>query len=167
MFRLLITATRHDIDPEFVWMPLWQMVHKHEALVIVHGDCPTGGDALAQQWVDLPGQQWNTGVKGRRNGHEVERLVIAERHPANWEYYGKWAGPVRNQEMVTAGADACFAWPADDSRGTYDCMARAYRAGIPIWRWSLTRLGHGHRVTDAEGEALVQRFLKHDKAVAQ
>lgn len=166
MFRLLVTGTRHDVDPEYVWMPLWQMVHKHEALVIVHGDCPTGVDTAAQQWVDLPGQQWNTGVKGRGGAKEVERLVIAERHPAEWERYQKWAGPLRNQKMVSAGADACFAWPADDSRGTYDCMARAYRADIPVWSWNIHHLGLCHRLTNVEGDNLVAKFLK-DKAVAR
>ena len=161
MFRLLVTGSRELPDAEFVWLPLWHMIHKHEAMIVVHGDCPYGGaDLFAQQWVDLPGQQWNRRQRGLKNGTAVERLALAERHPADWKGLGKAAGPRRNQQMVTAGADACFAFPTATSRGTLDCMARAWNAGIPVWRFSDTELGRMHRITDEEGEELVKRMLR-------
>jgi hypothetical protein len=63
------------------------------------------------------------------------RGVAHEPHAVHWHEKGKRAGPVRNQEMVDAGADFCIAvhrslaW----SRGTKDCAKRALDAGIPVW----------------------------------
>jgi hypothetical protein len=41
-------------------------------------------------------------------------------------------GNYRNQHMVDLGARICLAFPLPSSRGTYDCMARAEAAGIPV-----------------------------------
>jgi ABC-type sugar transport system substrate-binding protein len=55
--------------------------------------------------------------------------------PADWEKHGKRAGPLRNQEMVDAGAEfviavhRSLAW----SRGTGDLVRRALAAGIPVY----------------------------------
>jgi ABC-type sugar transport system substrate-binding protein len=55
--------------------------------------------------------------------------------PADWEKHGKKAGPIRNAEMVAAGADFVIAvhrnlaW----SRGTRDLVTRALAAGIPVY----------------------------------
>lgn len=43
------------------------------------------------------------------------------------------AGGVRNQEMVNLGGYlVCLAFPLAGSRGTWDCVARARVAGIPV-----------------------------------
>lgn len=55
-----------------------------------------------------------------------------EPHPAEWEKYGRKAGPIRNQLMVDLGADVCLAFPLGRSPGTRDCMRRARAAGIPV-----------------------------------
>lgn len=66
--------------------------------------------------------------------------------PANW--YNGWRqmswrtgmnpGSQRNQKMVDMGHDVCIGWPHPDpkvrSRGTYDCLTRAYDAGIPTFQ---------------------------------
>jgi hypothetical protein len=63
------------------------------------------------------------------------RGVAHEPHVAHWHEKGKRAGPVRNAEMVAAGADfviavhRSLAW----SRGTKDCAKRALDAGIPVY----------------------------------
>ena len=82
---------------------------------LVHGGCPTGADREAASF-------W------RITGRPVEP------HPANWQRYGKAAGPRRNQEMVDAGADQCIAFfkRGAANRGTADCVARARAAGIPV-----------------------------------
>jgi hypothetical protein len=53
-----------------------------------------------------------------------------EEHPAKWNTFGAAAGPIRNQIMVDLGADLCLGFPLPGSRGTYDCMERARKAGI-------------------------------------
>lgn len=53
-----------------------------------------------------------------------------EEHPADWKQHGRAAGPIRNQHMVSLGADILIAFPG--GKGTADCVRRAERAGIPV-----------------------------------
>jgi hypothetical protein len=80
------------------------------APILVHGGCK-GADLIAAEY-------W------------LGRLV--EEYPADWDTFGKAAGPIRNQQMVDLGADICLAFPMPDSRGTWDCVRRAREAGIPV-----------------------------------
>jgi YspA, cpYpsA-related SLOG family len=57
-------------------------------------------------------------------------------YPADWERYGKAAGPIRNGELAAAGADLLL-YAHDDlehSRGTADMVRRARAVGIPVER---------------------------------
>ncbi len=60
-------------------------------------------------------------------------LMVRE-FPANWKRYGKAAGMIRNQEMLdyllTAEQCLVLAFPLPLSRGTWDMIQRAKRAGI-------------------------------------
>ena len=114
LLRILVTGSRDWSDVNAVatalgyastgWSP--------SSVTVVHGACPTGADAIADEW-------------GTGFGFTVER------HPADWSQ-GKKAGPLRNQAMVDLGADICLAFPLGESRGTRDCMKRASAAGIPV-----------------------------------
>lgn len=84
--------------------------------VIVHGACPTGADAIADRL-------------SRDHGFTVEP------HPADWARHGKAAGPIRNQEMVEAGADICLSFILNGSPGATGCTDMAERAGIPVRRF--------------------------------
>lgn len=85
------------------------------------GDCPSGLDAYA--WASLTARP---------------HLVI--RHNADWDRYGKAAGPERNQRMVNGAVQSLGTWPEStglclgfptwESVGTWDCMRRAESAGI-------------------------------------
>lgn len=87
-------------------------------LVVVHGDCPTGADWYARNWAE-------------RRAH-VSLPVIHEPHPADWKTHGKAAGPIRNEEMASLGADVCLAFPLGESRGTRDMINRARNRGIEV-----------------------------------
>lgn len=52
--------------------------------------------------------------------------------PADWDKYGKSAGPVRNAEMASA-ADALLAVWDGESRGTRDMIRKAYKKDLRIW----------------------------------
>lgn len=110
--RILVTGSRYWGDRDLLWMTLNRIVPPFST--IVHGDCPSGADRLAADWV------------------EAQPDVKVEAHPANWSLEGKGAGPMRNQRMVDLGADLCIAFPQGESRGTRDCMRRARAAGIPV-----------------------------------
>jgi len=77
---------------------------------IVHGACTTGLDKMAAWWCKA-------------------NAVKQEPHPADWSD-GKRAGPIRNQQMADAGAEACLAWPG--GKGTLDMKRRALAAGIRV-----------------------------------
>jgi hypothetical protein len=57
------------------------------------------------------------------------------RYRANRTPYNANAGPIRNQEMVDAGAEMCIAFhrAIGASRGTKDCVRRALAARIPTY----------------------------------
>jgi hypothetical protein len=111
--RILVTGSRNWTAGAVIVAAFCPFHRDNPDAVLVSGACPTGADAIAEDvW-----RQW---------GGDVER------HPADWDRYGKSAGPRRNQEMVDLGADVCLAFPLPDSRGTKHCMAAAEKAGIPV-----------------------------------
>lgn len=123
MIRILITGSRDWKDRELIE----RMLHKEylwwclerptdREVVLVTGACPTGADKMAEEiW-------------------ESQGLPV-ERHPADWEQFGKRAGFLRNAEMVELGADVCLAFILHDSRGTRDCVNKAEVAGIETRRF--------------------------------
>lgn len=117
--RVLVTGSRDWTDRKAVWLAIFSEYVDAEydsgLFTVVHGDCPTGADLHARQFYE-----WQS------------RYVIEERHPADWDRYGKSAGPRRNQHMVDLGADVCLAFPLGESRGTRHCMEAARRAGIRV-----------------------------------
>lgn len=85
------------------------------------GDCPTGPDRAARTW-----WAW---MHAQGNRVAPDSLKIFE---ADWGKYPRAAGPIRNKEMVDAGADVCLAFRLNVSRGTSDCMFKACEANIPV-----------------------------------
>ncbi len=61
--------------------------------------------------------------------------VYCEPHAANWHVYKDAAGPIRNREMVRAGATMCIGVHNDiaNSRGTRDCLKQAFGKSIPCY----------------------------------
>lgn len=127
MVRILVTGSRDWSDT----LAVVDAIQHHATLntVVVHGDCPTGADAIAD---DLA-----TRIYG----------LTPERHPADWAKHGKRAGFVRNAEMVALGADVCLAFlspcakpgchrgePGHPSHGGAMTADLAEKAGIPTRR---------------------------------
>ncbi len=110
-YRVLVTGSRHWSDRDAIERGL-RSVGDEPSAVLVHGAAP-GADTIAAEVATAMG--WDV-----------------EAHPADWDAHGKAAGPRRNQEMVDAGADTCLAFPLPESRGTWDCLRRAERAGIRV-----------------------------------
>ena len=56
--------------------------------------------------------------------------------PADWNKFGKAAGPIRNQKMLDEGKPdlvVAFHENLENSKGTKDMVRRAIRQGIPVW----------------------------------
>lgn len=87
--------------------------------VLIEGGAK-GADTLARRCVEALGMQ-----------------VRVLEYPADWETYGKAAGPIRNQIMLDQGRpDIVLAFPTkplDESKGTADMVRRAKTAGIPTY----------------------------------
>ena len=61
----------------------------------------------------------------------TEMKVPVEEYPARWNDYGRAAGIIRNQMMLTHGKpDLVLAFPG--GRGTADMVQRAQKAGVPV-----------------------------------
>jgi hypothetical protein len=112
MRRILVTGSRYFDDAVAVEQALVRAAFGRHDVVIIHGDAP-GADRLAKEAARIYG--W-----------------AVESHPADWGRHGKAAGPLRNAEMAAAGADICVAFPLQHSRGTYDMIDKARKAGIPV-----------------------------------
>lgn len=54
-------------------------------------------------------------------------------YPADWDKYGKAAGPIRNRVMLDTGPNLVIAFhnSIETSKGTKDCVEEAQRRGIP------------------------------------
>lgn len=78
------------------------------------GDCPTGADFIAKSFLD-------------------EKDWPYKEFKAEWDRYGKAAGPRRNIEMIDYGAEELIAFPDSDSRGTKQCAEYASSLNIPVY----------------------------------
>lgn len=115
MTRILVTGSRHGWPYGELRDVLDDILREwgvNPPPVLVHGAAPGVDSQAAAIW-----KSWGLPV---------------EAHPADWETLGKKAGPIRNEEMVKSGADACVAFLDTNSKGTADCIRRAKRDGIPV-----------------------------------
>lgn len=116
-YRILVTGSRDWDDEEELRLALIKAAVPHlPSVMVVHGACPTGADAMAAEWAA------NYGLR-------------AEAHPADWDLFGKAAGFRRNAEMVQAGAATCLAFIRNESRGATHTADLAEKAGIPVRRY--------------------------------
>lgn len=113
--RVLVTGSRTWSDVATVHAALTTAASIHPGMVVVHGACPRGADAITDAWC--------------RTHH-----VPVERWPADWTR-GRSAGPARNAAMVAAGACECLAFIHHDSPGATGCAVLAEQAGIPVRRY--------------------------------
>jgi hypothetical protein len=107
-------------------------------LILVHGGCPEGADALA--------------VKVARQLGVPESGI--ERHPADWDAHGRQAGFIRNAEMVATGADVvlafidqcrlarCAALKPHGTHGADHCRKLAEHARIPVRGFGFASAGN-------------------------
>lgn len=125
MKRVVITGSRHTKNHHLVLMKLYPYIAwvltpgQHDSMRFLHGDCKTGADAIADTLL-----------------HDFDMGGLIDRYPADWQKYGRRAGPVRNHEMISACSvgDEVLAFPhtVEQSRGTENCIAEALRARLII-----------------------------------
>jgi hypothetical protein len=131
-YRILVTGSRAWDDRDTIWRALGDAVAPvpiDRELVVIHGNCRTGADQLADVWA-------------RKYGATIER------HRA--EDFGPWprCGPIRNRHMVSLGAEIALAFigpctsprcrrpDPHPSHGASGCADLAEKAGIPVRRYT-------------------------------
>jgi len=73
------------------------------------------------------------GAKGvDQTAEQMHSDVITTVFEADWDKYGDWAGPIRNQKMA-AYADALIAVWDGESRGTENMIREAINHGLDIY----------------------------------
>lgn len=115
--RVIVTGSRAWPDPVRVAHELNTLYLQHGPFVLVHGACATGADAAAAHWYEVCG---------------MDLGCTEVTYPADWDAFGRKAGPIRNRQMVEGGADLVLAFPLFDSRGTKNTIDLAEAAGIPV-----------------------------------
>jgi hypothetical protein len=119
--RVLVCGDRNWTARGPIWDALFELYYAPNSLpfVVIEGRA-RGADTIAGDWADQAGKI-----------HGVEHL----RFPANWNLYGKAAGFIRNQRMLTEGnPDLVLAFHAnlEHSKGTKDMVARARKVGVAV-----------------------------------
>lgn len=72
------------------------------------------------------------GADGLTERYAVEFNYNFTPYPADWNKHGKSAGPIRNSEMIKSGAEICIGFWDGKSKGTFDMMKKANKAGITV-----------------------------------
>lgn len=141
MFTLIVTGSSKQRNAEIVWNPLFWLIHKHEQMIVRHMPAAAGIDAHTSAWCQLPDQPWNREANSR--------FLVLE------QVFDDAAA------MVDSQASACFAFPQGRHRGqTWECMARAWAQGIPVYCFNSSLVGCYHQVSEAEGLDLAKRVLR-------
>lgn len=113
--RILCCGDRWWTDKKLIHDVLAQL---SDDTVIIHGDC-RGADRIAAMV-----------------GQELGLEIVA--YPAKWDRYGRGAGPIRNQQMLTDGRpDKVYAFHdnLEKSKGTRDMIERANTAHVEVIKY--------------------------------
>ena len=125
MTRVLVTGSRDWTNVEAVEEELnWAFVEhlsgdfysNRDEFIIVHGGA-RGADKIASDWVN----------------EVTDSMIREEVHPYP-KGLGQKGGPIRNREMVNAGADLCLAFIKGNSPGATMTANMAEDAGIRVER---------------------------------
>lgn len=109
--RVLVCGDRHWTNKEKIYNRLSMLPKDAE---VIHGAAPGADNIAGSVAISL-------GLKVRT-------------FPADWEKFGKWAGPKRNREMLDQKPDYVIAFHPNlaESKGTRDTVTEAKRRNIPV-----------------------------------
>src|ERR1035437_9370621 len=108
--KVLVTGSRDwkDVDP------IAMVINSLEpGDTLIHGAAP-GADSISNKLA------------------EDRKDIIIDPHPAEWDRYGKSAGPRRNIEMLNLRPDRVYAFPLSTSIGTYHTIKEAQRMDMHV-----------------------------------
>jgi hypothetical protein len=112
--RLLVSGSRTWSDRSYLFGVLDGIHASQDVTVVIEGE---GGNA------DLGAKDW-------AGSHRIKLLPF----PADWDHFGKSAGPIRNRHMLASGRpELVVAFWDGASPGTKDMIGAAREAGVEVW----------------------------------
>jgi len=130
LYAVVVTGSRDWADKLAVEKVLVECLRESfedlspvQALLVIHGDCPTGADAQAHAWAEYMGSAASLPM------------------PAQWDRDKKQAGPIRNSNigavancLRTCGwTVSCHAFGLAQSKGgTKDCVEKLTNYGFRV-----------------------------------
>lgn len=110
--KILVCGDRNWKNPWIIYDVLSRL---DKEAIIIHGNAK-GADIIA-------------GTFARTLGFK-DVMVF----PAEWDKYGRSAGPIRNRQMLDQKPDLVIAFHNDleNSKGTKDCVTEAEKRGIEV-----------------------------------
>lgn len=112
MFRVIVAGSRDFCKSSLLYAALDSLLSKvkeNDEIVIVSGGAK-GADKLGEQYA-------------KERGYKLQV------YPADWDQYGKAAGPIRNKQMAE-NADALVAFWDGKSLGTKNMIDEATKHGL-------------------------------------
>lgn len=109
--RVAIVGSRTFNDYDKLSQFMFKFFPRDEISQVISGGAQ-GTDQLAERFADAEG---------------IEKLIF----PADWDKYGKSAGPRRNAQIVEAADVVVIFWDLK-SPGSKNCMDQALKAGKPV-----------------------------------
>ena len=112
-YRLVVAGCRDYNDYSVVSKEIEKYIQKLDAncSVIIVSGCAEGADKLGERYAS-------------------EYHLTVERFPAEWDKYGKGAGPRRNAQMAKVADGVLVFWDGK-SRGTKNMIESAKKANKP------------------------------------
>lgn len=120
--KLIIAGSRHfkELTTTLVDELLWAFMLHDKVTEVVSGGA-AGVDRLGEQWAE-----WVK--KNYTNRNKIALSVFN----ANWNEYGKAAGPIRNQEMAQYADALLLIWDGK-SLGSQNMKLEMMRLGKPVF----------------------------------
>jgi hypothetical protein len=129
MMRVLVCGSRDWTDEQAIFTVLNGYLSHDMPMTVIEGGA-RGADSIAERWALIHQDTQSM-------SSPPEKLVELCVYPAQWEKYGRTAGPRRNMHMLADGKpDVVWAFvnkPLHESRGTADMVRRTRKAGIPTY----------------------------------
>lgn len=112
-YRLVVAGCRDYNDYSVASVEIEKHIKKCDAncSVIIVSGCAEGADKLGERYA-------------------TEHHLNIERYPAEWDKYGKSAGPIRNERMAEVADGVLVFWDGK-SRGTKNMIENAKKANKP------------------------------------
>lgn len=116
MTKMLVCGDRNWKDKDFMLRLLDDILIYFGITEIIEG-CARGADRTAEEWA-------------------IEHDIPVRHFPAQWDTYGKSAGPIRNRQMLKEGRPdmvVAFHESLNTSKGTKNMVQIAQKEGIPVY----------------------------------